>query len=149
MVRSVSTIHELDIYLARLYPGAKTYEDLKLGPLVKHRLVYDYFKFPSNLDPPEITTLKVMKYLREFMTRNGWTNTVNFAEFLEYLREQMSCESLYDLGIRIESIALMVKVRFTPYHQTDRQLPNRVRHPSDLKTRKGIVALHWLYLALH
>ena len=133
MVRSVSTLHELDRYLASLY-SVKTYEDIKLGPLVKHRLVYDYFKFPHNLDPPEITTLKVMKYLRQFMRKNGWMNKVDFSDFLEYLREQMSCESLYDLGIRIESIALMVKVRFTP-HKQKRQLLHC--HPSDLKTWKS------------
>ena len=116
MVRSVCTLHELDGYLASLYQGAKTYEDLKLGPLVKHRLVYEYFKFPQNVEPPEITTLKVMKYLRAFLRKNGWMNKVNLPEFLEYLQEQMSCESLYDLGVRIESVALMVKVRGCPIH---------------------------------
>lgn len=112
LVRSVSTLYELDKYLARLYPGAQTYEDLKLGPLVKHPLVYEFFKFPSNLEPPEITTLKVMKYLKLFLQKNGWIKKVDMPEFLEYLKEQMSCETLYELGVRIDSLGLIIKVRF-------------------------------------
>ena len=110
MVRSVSTLHELGKYLASLYPEAKDYQDLKLGPLVKHPLVYDHFRFPSNLDPPEITTLKVMKYLKLFMTKNGWSNKVDMTEFLEYLTKQMSCETPYELGVKIGSVALIIKV---------------------------------------
>lgn len=110
VVRSVCTIHELDKHLASLFPEARSYLDIKLGPLVKHPLVYEYFKFPAILEPPEITTLNVMRYLRQFMQKNGWLNIVILSEFLEYLREQLSCEKLYDLGIKIESIALIIKV---------------------------------------
>ena len=106
------TVYELDKYLAHLY-DAQAYEDLKLGPLVKHPLVYEHFKFPSNVDPPEITTLKVMKYLKQFMSKNGWTNKVDMPEFLEYLKEQMSCETLYELGVRINSVGLIIKVRLS------------------------------------
>ncbi|XP_028393815.1 uncharacterized protein LOC114518092 [Dendronephthya gigantea] len=109
MVRSVSTLHELGKYLASLYSGAEDYQDLKLGPLVKHPLVYEHFRFPSNLDPPEITTLRVMKYLKLFMGRNGWTNRVDTTKFLEYLTEQMSCETPYELGVKIGSVALIIK----------------------------------------
>ena len=110
MVRSVCTLHELDRYLARLYPECRAYEDLKLGPLVKHPLVYEYFKFPQNLDPPEITTLKVMKYLKQFMSKNGWINKVDMQEFLEHLQKQMSCETFYELGVKIDSLGLVIKV---------------------------------------
>jgi hypothetical protein len=118
MVRSVCTLHELDKYLASLYPGAQAYEDLKIGPLAKHPLVYEYFKFPSNLDPPEITTLKVMRYLKQFMSKNGWINKVDMPEFLEHLKEQMSCETLYELGVKIDSVGLIIKVRlFVTMHK--------------------------------
>jgi hypothetical protein len=109
----VCTLHELDKYLASLFSEARAYEDLKLGPLTKHPLVYEYFKFPSNLDPPEITTLKVMRYLKQFMHKNGWINKVDMPEFLEHLKEQMSCETLYELGVKIDSVALIIKVRLS------------------------------------
>jgi hypothetical protein len=111
MVRSVCTLHELDRYLATLYPDSRTYEDLKLGPLVKHPLVYEYFKFPQNLDPPEITTLMIMRYLKNFMNKEGWIHKVDMQAFLKYLQEQKNCETFYELGLKIDSLGLVIKVR--------------------------------------
>lgn len=99
-------------HLTGLYSEAREFEDLCLGPLVRQPLVYKYFKFPPNQEPPDITTLKVMKYLKQFMNdKKLWAARVDMQEFLEYLTEQISCTSPYELGVRIESIALMISVR--------------------------------------
>ena len=110
-MRSVSTLKELSQYLTNLYEGAREFEDIKIGPLVKHPLIYEYFKFPSNLEPPNINTLKVLKYLKQFMnTRDKWRDKVDLKEFLDYLVEQTNCTEPYQLGVKIESVALMIKV---------------------------------------
>ncbi len=44
--------------------------------------------------------------------RKSKTPRVDLADFLKHLADQYSCESPYELGIRIQSLGLPISVRF-------------------------------------
>ncbi|XP_008291034.1 uncharacterized protein LOC103365383 isoform X2 [Stegastes partitus] len=109
VVTSVCTLYELGQSLAGL-KDKKRYEELNLGPLCKLPLIHRMFKIDSNTkddDIPQIETIDILKQLRIF--RRKQTNVkVDLAEFLKYLADHYNCDSPYQLGIRIHSIALPI-----------------------------------------
>lgn len=45
--------------------------------------------------------------------RKSKTPRVDLADFMKHLADQYSCESPYELGIRIQSLGLPISVRFS------------------------------------
>ncbi|XP_054860684.1 uncharacterized protein wu:fj29h11 isoform X4 [Amphiprion ocellaris] len=108
-VTSVCTLYELGQSLAAL-KDKKRYEELNLGPLCKLPLIHRMFKIDSNTkddDIPQIETVDILKQLRIFRRKENKVK-IDLAEFLKYLADHYSCDSPYELGIRIHSIALPI-----------------------------------------
>jgi hypothetical protein len=66
------------------------------------------FKFPTDFEEiPEITTLDILEHLRNYLTKkNKWTERINRQDFMEYLVEEYDADDEFQLGIRIQSLAL-------------------------------------------
>lgn len=116
MSNSIATLYELGQSLVDLISrqdsSKQDFEDLRLGPLIQQPVVYDMFKVPSSLpSPPNITTIQILKYLENYMTKeNLWREKVDLKKFIAYLCEEHGCEIPYELGIRIQSVGLAISV---------------------------------------
>uniref|UniRef100_UPI0037E884B3 uncharacterized protein n=1 Tax=Semicossyphus pulcher TaxID=241346 RepID=UPI0037E884B3 len=108
-VNSICTLYELGQSLAGL-KDKKHYEELNLGPLCKLPLIHRMFKIDSNTkddDIRQIETVEILKQLRIFR-RQSSKPKVDLAEFMKYLADHYSCDSPYELGIRIHSVGLPI-----------------------------------------
>ncbi|XP_032358201.1 protein NO VEIN isoform X1 [Etheostoma spectabile] len=108
-VTSICTLYELGQSLAGL-KDKKRYEELNLGPLCKLPLVHRMFKIDSNTkddDIHQIETIDILKQIRVFRKQQNKPK-VDLAEFMKYLSDHYSCESPYELGIRIHSLGLPI-----------------------------------------
>ncbi|XP_018534128.2 uncharacterized protein wu:fj29h11 [Lates calcarifer] len=108
-VTSICTLYELGQSLAGL-KDKKRFEELNLGPLCKLPLVHRMFKIDSNTkddDIHQIETVDILKQLRVFR-RQQTKSKVDLAEFMKYLADHYSCDSPYELGIRIHSVGLPI-----------------------------------------
>ncbi|XP_051530357.1 uncharacterized protein LOC127427065 isoform X2 [Myxocyprinus asiaticus] len=108
-ISSVCTLYELGQAMANL-KNKKRFEELHLGPLCKIPLIHRLFKIDVNTkddDVHQIETVDILRSLRMFR-RKSRTTRVDLAEFLKHLADQYSCESPYELGIRIQSLGLPI-----------------------------------------
>ncbi|KAG7491801.1 hypothetical protein MATL_G00007700 [Megalops atlanticus] len=108
-VRTVCTLYELEQGLASL-KNKKRFEELSLGPLCKIPLIHKMFKVDCNTkddDINQIETVDILRSLRAFRRKQS-KEKVDLAEFMKHLADQYNCESPYELGIRIQSIALSI-----------------------------------------
>ena len=87
-MQSVCTIHEVEHLLIKLQVpdndtsaninnnNSSSFEDFyQLGPLYKHPVMYDHFKFPTDgsVQPREISSYHVANIIREYLTKkNLW-----------------------------------------------------------------------------
>ncbi|KAJ0016243.1 hypothetical protein NQD34_014533 [Periophthalmus magnuspinnatus] len=110
-VSCVCTLYELGQALAAL-KDKKRYEELNLGPLCKLPLVHRMFKINSNTkddDIQQIKTVDILQHLRNFRRMNANNRIkIDLADFMKYLSDQYNCDSPYELGIRIHSVALPI-----------------------------------------
>ncbi|KAM3842547.1 uncharacterized protein ACN63O_022346, partial [Diretmus argenteus] len=105
----ICTLYELGQSLAAL-KNKKRYEELNLGPLCKLPLIHRMFKIDPNTkdnDIQHIETVDILRSLRVFRNKQNKPKT-ELAEFMQYLADQYSCDSLYQLGIRIHSVGLPI-----------------------------------------
>ncbi|XP_057182526.1 uncharacterized protein LOC130549349 isoform X2 [Triplophysa rosa] len=108
-VSSVCTLYELGQAVANL-KNKKRFEELHLGPLCKIPIIHRMFKIDGNTkddDIHQIETVDILRSLRIFR-RKCRAQRVDLAEFLKHLADQYSCESPYELGIRIQSLGLPI-----------------------------------------
>ena len=84
---------------------------MKLGPLQKLPLIFDFFKFPADSEICEITTADVIDDLKQYLTeKNAWTAQLNLEELLKFMTEKRSLDNPYELGLRIKSPPLAIQV---------------------------------------
>ncbi|XP_076112450.1 uncharacterized protein LOC143080482 isoform X2 [Mytilus galloprovincialis] len=110
--RSICTLHELKYCLRECDPAKTDFNNLNLGPMQRLPIIYEYFKFPTDMeDIPAITTVDILEHLRNYLTRNSkWSEKVDLTQFMEYLVPQYEADNAYQLGIRISSVALAIQV---------------------------------------
>ena len=92
----MATLHELGQNLKEFVPDepVDNFEELKLGPLQKQPLVYQFFKFPPDCEIPDIDTFDVIEMLRDYLTeKNKWTSRdLNMQEFMIFIKVHSSIE---------------------------------------------------------
>jgi len=110
-IRSICTLHELDDCLRDFTQNHADFETLKLGPLVKLPLVYQFFKIPQDTDICEMKTADVIEYLRGYLSeKNLWRTKIELEQLLVYIMNKRNLSSPYELGLRISSSALAIQV---------------------------------------
>ena len=92
--------------------GEFTCEDLyQLGPLYKHPVIYDHFKFPTDGSgqPREISSYHVANIFRGYLTKKNLWQSREFqtADNLTYLAETLGVENSWNLGLKIVSLSLL------------------------------------------
>ncbi|CAG2243868.1 unnamed protein product [Mytilus edulis] len=110
-VRSICTLHELKYCLRECDPEKTDFNNLNLGPMQRLPIIYEYFKFPTDMEEiPAITTVDILEHLRNYLTQNmKWSEKVDLTQFMEYLVPQYEADNAYQLGIRISSVALAIQ----------------------------------------
>ena len=112
--RSIGTLHELHLNLQDFCANSQAFETLKLGPMKKLPIVWEYFKFPEDGEILEIDTTDIFDNLRSFLTEKDLWQSRDLKKELEpfmmYMVEHYRVTSPYYLGIRISSMLLAVQV---------------------------------------
>lgn len=119
--RNICTLHELEQDLCRMETKEEkkaSFDEFYLGPLQKQLLVYEYFKFPLESPIPQINTVDVFKYLRNFTRK--WNNKrvkeapndgrLSLEDFFEYLMEKRGFDNPFESGVRFGSFPLAIQV---------------------------------------
>jgi len=141
-IRAICTVHELDQCLQEFTENRADFETLKLGPLVKMPLVYQFFKVPLDADICEMTTADVIECLRNYLSENNlWTTRIELDKFLQYVMDKRGLSSPYELGLRISSPALAIQVTSLMYSYLDVILCAKLNEPNELNTLSFISEL--------
>lgn len=110
MFTPVTSLHELGIALA-FAEKVSSYEELHLGPLLKHPRAKDYFKPPDDVEsPPEITVHKLHCHLTKLIDKNKRGVKLSIEDFLEFVRKKEDALSVECLCVRIQSFPLLIQV---------------------------------------
>ena len=108
----ISTLHDLEAAIAQV-EKVSDYEELCMGPIIKHPMIKDLYKPPEDLNkPPEITLFDLFKHIMKMTERKHDRNAVRFTleDFLEFVRKKEGLESIQHLCIRVRSFPLMLQV---------------------------------------
>lgn len=90
--------------------GIERFEELKLGPLVRHPLVVHYFSLPPDTkEVHRITSEEIISRLIEFMDSRGG-KFIQADAFLEFLAIKEPVEVKEKLGVRIQSLKYVVLI---------------------------------------
>ena len=113
----ITTLYELQRSLVSVEQVA-TFEELRMGPLIKHPAAAKFFQPPEDLrEVPEITAHQIQKVLMKFLDKKGRTRGERHSlpDFLEFFAKTLSKPSPHHLCIRITSfpLAIQVKLNFT------------------------------------
>lgn len=81
------------------------FDDLKLGPLLQHPIVFLYFPSISSATAPvQITSVEIVSFLDSYLNDAYDTADVKLDEFLNFVAEKKSVTSKEKLGVRIQSL---------------------------------------------
>lgn len=92
--------------------GIKKFEELELGPFLRHPLVLHYFSV--NCDVTEvfkITTRGIIVYLSEYLDTHK-KKDINVDEFLNFIAKKRSLASKEKLGVRIQNLGYVLSQCF-------------------------------------
>ena len=111
----ITTLYELEKSLVSS-EKVTTFQELRMGPLIKHPLVTKFFQPPHYLQEiPEITAHQIQKTLMKFLDKTrkkaatrGDRHSVE--DFLEFFAKSLSKTSPLDLCVRITSFPLAIQV---------------------------------------
>lgn len=113
-IRAIATLYELHENLREYAPDKQGFETLKLGPLVKQPMVYEYFKFPSDAEIMGIETKDVLDHLRQYLSdENLWMERIEMDGFMKHVASIYNVDTPFALGLRIKSMPLVVGVSNT------------------------------------
>nr|GMD07279.1 uncharacterized protein LOC109165195 [Ipomoea batatas] len=101
--RRITTLHDLEIAICNT-EGVDRFEDLELGPLVKHPLIIHYFSLCADAtEVCRITSEEIVSLLSEFMDINK-QRYVEIEELLDFIAKKKSVTAKEKLGVRIQSL---------------------------------------------
>ncbi|KAG9139131.1 hypothetical protein Leryth_019106 [Lithospermum erythrorhizon] len=102
-VRSICSLHDVEVALCK-NEGVEQFEELELGPLVRHPLAVHYFCLSSDTtELYRITSEDIIKYLHAFVKTLQGTE-VKFDEFLNYVAIKRRLTSKERLHVRIQDL---------------------------------------------
>lgn len=107
----LTSLYELEYALINS-EKLNSFEDLHMGPLLKHPSVRRFFSPPDDLEEvPRISEFKLRKHLMTFLSkrRRGDTKST-LEEFLDFVKKNEFKESTYHLCVRVTSYSLAVQV---------------------------------------
>lgn len=120
-VQGITTLYDLGVAICK-NEGVEQFEDLELGPLVKHPLIIHYFSI--NLDVSEVFRIRsqeIMSFLSEFMDADE-SGQVNVDEFLNFITEKKSAGTRENLCVRVQSLRYVAYLTHTIFVMLNQML---------------------------
>ncbi|XP_077234844.1 histidine kinase-, DNA gyrase B-, and HSP90-like ATPase family protein [Tasmannia lanceolata] len=106
-VRKITSLYDLDVKICK-NESVETFEELGLGPLLRHPLVEHYFWIPpGTMEIVKITTEEIISFLAEFMG-TCTAKDIQTERFLGFLAMKRSVEVREKLGVRIQSLGMHI-----------------------------------------
>ena len=107
----ITSLYELEQALI-LSEKVNSFEELHMGPLLKHPHVRKLFQPADDLEEiPKISGFKIRRYLMDFLTKRGrGERKSTVEEFLEFVRMKESKDTINHLCIRVTSYSLAIQV---------------------------------------
>ncbi|URD78455.1 hypothetical protein MUK42_02484 [Musa troglodytarum] len=104
--RRITSLYDLEVAVCK-NEGIERFEELGLGPLLRHPLVEHYFSVASDVtDIFKITTEEIIDSLKTFIEKHK--KTIMVEEFLDFLAEKKLVSSKEKLCVRIQSLGLHI-----------------------------------------
>ncbi|KAK6928656.1 Protein NO VEIN, C-terminal [Dillenia turbinata] len=108
-VHRITSLHELDVAICK-NEGVEQFEDLELGPLLRHPLVKHYFSVNSDAARVfKITTGEIISCLCEYVDKHKQKN-IKPEDFLDFIAQKRSVVGRENLGVRIQSLGLHISL---------------------------------------
>jgi len=109
-VQRITTLYDLEVAILR-NEGVEQFEELDLGPLVKHPLIIHYFSIsPDVSEVFRITSVEIISFLAEYMDADK-RRRVEIDEFLNFITEKKSIGTTEKLSVRIQSLGFVAYFR--------------------------------------
>ncbi|XP_062109173.1 protein NO VEIN [Humulus lupulus] len=106
-VRRITSVYELEQAICKL-EGINEFDELGLGPLVRHPLIEHYFSLNSDTTKVfKITAKEMMSLLFQYIV-NYTSRDIQADEFLDFVAKKRSVATKEELGIRIQSLGLHI-----------------------------------------
>lgn len=97
------TLHDLEVAICR-NEFVDCFDDLKLGPLLRHPLVLLYFpSISGSTGSVQITSEEIISFLDSYLSTYDMDD-VKLDDFLDYVTEKKSVIGKEKLGVRIQSL---------------------------------------------
>ncbi|KAJ1293140.1 hypothetical protein BS78_01G045100 [Paspalum vaginatum] len=104
--RKIVTAYDLEVEICK-NEGVERFEELGLGPFLQHPLVAHYFSVPADLSmAPKLCSEEIINALLKCVDNSKKKMTVE--DFLDYLAKQKSVSGKEKLGVRIQSLGLLI-----------------------------------------
>ncbi|XP_006360949.1 uncharacterized protein [Solanum tuberosum] len=106
-VQRITTLYDLEVAILR-NEGVEQFEELDLGPLVKHPLIIHYFSIsPGVSEVFKITSVEIISFLAEYIDADK-RRRVEIDEFLNFITEKKSIGTTEKLSVRIQSLGMHI-----------------------------------------
>lgn len=102
-VRRITSLYELEVAICES-EGVEQFEELELGPLVRHPLAVHYFSVTPNLtEAYKIGTEDIITYLCEFICTHK-RKEIKVDTFLDFISEKQSVSCREVLCVRVQNL---------------------------------------------
>ncbi|KAF5736629.1 hypothetical protein HS088_TW14G00776 [Tripterygium wilfordii] len=106
-VRRITSLYDLEVAICK-NEGTEHFEELQLGPLLRHPLALHYFSVNSDATEVfKITTEEILLCLCEFMDKCK-KKDIKIDELLDFIAKKRSVVGKEKLGVRIQSLGMHI-----------------------------------------
>ncbi|KAI3791107.1 hypothetical protein L2E82_04713 [Cichorium intybus] len=106
-VWKITTLSDLETAICK-NEGVQQFEELELGPLIRHPLINHYFCVSSDSTAVfKISGREIISFLVEYMDAHKGKD-VKIAEFLDFIAKKRSVDSKEKLHVRIQSLGMHI-----------------------------------------
>lgn len=107
-VRRITSLYDLEVAICK-NEGVDNFEELGLGPLLRHPLVIHYFSVRSDVTQVfKITSEEIIQLLSEFLDASKSKAVVGVEELLDFIAKKRSVKCREWLGIRIQNLGYVM-----------------------------------------
>ncbi|KAM7485827.1 hypothetical protein LguiA_001836 [Lonicera macranthoides] len=106
-VRRITSLYDLEVAICQ-NEGVGQFEELEMGPLVRHPLVVHYFSVSSDVTEVfRITTEEIISYLSELMNDHKGKE-IKADDLLDFIAKKKAVEGREKLAVRIQSLGMHI-----------------------------------------
>lgn len=107
-VRRITSLYDLEVSICN-NEGVGSFEELGLGPFLRHPLVIHYFSIRSDVTEVfKITSEEIIQFLSKFLDVSKAKAVIGVEDFLEFIATKRSVERRELLGIRIQNLGYVL-----------------------------------------